>query len=442
MSNVQVLLPSGNLKPLGASPVCEMEARASSSSLSDHARTSKFKQNFGFDSESDSTHQPCKKFKKAPRRRRKKKKAHSGVVRVCKPYAPFNSNQFLMEEYDPLHFSDSRIFPHTSSRALDPEGARALPSRASAASGPPEPTQLPTSSEDPPACSAEASAVPENLGCEDLCPVLLIDESSASVPATVMSERGDAVQWTEFCMEQFMGDYRDLSEVRLDNMTKTELVEEYLSLEEQLSQLQRKLKEISEVDRDRKMIIERECDVLDLQPGELLVNHEAAEKISVFKSEIHALQLENEMLLQRNAELRALRRQPSSGSSSCSSSSSSSSSSGWSSSDDSSSSDSECEDKREDGDAVDEGVCPADDVPSRVEGTDDASAVLTAGKDEEDVSESAVEQPQQLDEEATEDFDPSEKRLHIDAGDFMDSGVDNNEVHSEDEIKDCETIRD
>ncbi|KAF2361738.1 HEXIM protein [Trinorchestia longiramus] len=419
MSNVQVLLPSGNLKPLGASPVSEMEARASSSSsLGDNARPS----NFGYDSESDSA-PPFKKFKKASRRRRKKKKAVSSadVVRVCKPYAPFNSNQFLMEEYDPLHFE-----PGTSSAALPLEGGSAKPSRPS----PTVPLPEPSSSQDPakPSSAGPGFVAPVEEDLAAGVPLQVLDGSSWAPP----SERGEGLQFTEFCREQFMGDYRHISEVRLDNLTKAELVEEYLSLEEQLAQLQRKLKEVSEEDRERQMIIERECDVSDLQPGELLVNHEAAEKISVFKSEIHTLQLENEQFRQFNAELRAFRpavkSRSSNNSSSCSSSSSSSSSSGWSSSD--SSSDSEADDEKKeaaDGDAIDEGVCPADEAPSRDEDNGDE---LKSEKKDEDASESV-----KCHDVAVTHADPVHQKLQFDAGDFMDSGVDNNEVHSEEEIR-------
>lgn len=365
----------------------------------------------GDDSESDYSPQSRKRFKKAPRRRRKKKKASlsRGVVRICKPYAPFNSNQFLMEENDPLHFRGDDAAPVSS----PPPPSATAPSSAVVAQVPTTTTsELPSSTQqdEPPTGDASPSAQMRELYPSP-------PRGADGSPRV----RHKEPSLTEFCKQQFMGDYRDFSVVRLDNMSKHELVEEYLGLEDQLMQLQRKLKEVSRMDRNRNMIIERD----DLRPGELLLNHEAAEKISVFKSEIHTLQLENEQLRLHNDEVRANR--PAS-CNSCSSSSSSSSdytSSSSSGSDSSSEENDDNNNKNRCEDTIDEGVCPTEET------TVNEDTMETAGN-------TSLQPTHQSKIEINVRPLVVCDKLPLDAGDLMDSGVENIEVHSEDELKECE----
>ncbi|KAG7172552.1 HEXIM1-like [Homarus americanus] len=219
--------------------------------------------------ESESDSPPSKKSKKA-RRRRKRPRQRCGVNGIrTKPVAPFNTTQFLMAEHDLLQDTDIVARPRRhrdSSLSLDSEDQ-----------------------------SNEFYSSPE-------------DEE-------------------EFLTREFWTAYEDVHAERLDTMTKAQLVQEYLALEEKVDLLERQLCAVRARHRYR---LQQNGDDDDdaVGPGELRVDSETAQKITIFQTEISNLETENRRLREENIELRrtSLTRSSSSSSSSSSSDSSSSSS--------------------------------------------------------------------------------------------------------------------
>ena len=134
------------------------------------------------------------------------------------------------------------------------------------------------------------------------------------------------LRWQEFCRQhsctQDTSSYEGYQ--HLDHMSKAELVEKYLHLEDELSELTARLEQISRSEQNMVMTMDTSGELLP--PGEVLLTTETAAKISVFKEEIRTLELENKCLREDNAR-RQVQRIPGSSSSSSSSSWSSSSSS-------------------------------------------------------------------------------------------------------------------
>lgn len=233
--------------------------------------------------ESESDSPPSKKSKKARRRRKRPRQRCAMNGFRAKPVAPFNTTQFLMAEHDLLQDTDIVARPRRhrdSSFSLDSEDQ-----------------------------SNEFYSSPE-------------DEE-------------------EFLAREFWTAYEDVHAERLDTMTKAQLVQEYLALEEKVDLLERQLRAVRARHRYRLQQNDDEDDDDAVGPGELRVDSETAQKISIFQSEITNLESENRRLREENFELRRTSLTRSSSSSSSSSSSDSSSSSSSSSD---SSSDSEMED--------------------------------------------------------------------------------------------------
>lgn len=231
--------------------------------------------------ESESDSPPSKKSKKARRRRKKRPRQRVSANGLrTKPVAPLNTTQFLMAEHDQLQDTDIVV-------------ARPRRHRDSSLS-----------------LDSEDQAYDEFYSSPE-------DEE-------------------EFLTREFWTAYEDVHAERLDTMTKAQLVQEYLALEEKVDLLERQLRAVRARHRQRQQEQgaedEEEEDEEDVGPGEVLVDEETAEKISIFQSEISTLETENRRLREENFKLRR-----------CSSarSSSSSSSSGDSSSDSSSSSSSD-----------------------------------------------------------------------------------------------------
>ncbi|XP_063613797.1 uncharacterized protein LOC134787033 [Penaeus indicus] len=240
--------------------------------------------------ESESDSPPSKRSKKARRRRKKKprQRASANGLRT-KPVAPLNTTQFLMAEHDQLQ--DTDIVAARPRRHRD--------------------SSLSVDSEDQ--AYDEFYSSPE-------------DEE-------------------EFLTREFWTAYEDVHAERLDTMTKAQLVQEYLALEEKVDLLERQLRAVRARHRQRQQEQDaaegEDEDEEDVGPGEVLVDEETAEKISIFQSEISSLETENRRLREENFKLR---RCSSARSSSSSSSSGDSSSDSSSSSSSDSSSDSEMED--------------------------------------------------------------------------------------------------
>ena len=125
------------------------------------------------------------------------------VVSACKPFAPFNTNQFLMEEHEPS---------------------------------------------------------------------LRLEE--------------EETPWMESCRREFLGSYMDatVNRLRLDNLSKSQLVDKYMVLEKEFAGLKNRLRTLRDVEKD--MIV---CE----NGGELQLTAQASDKISVFRQEINSLQVEN-----------------------------------------------------------------------------------------------------------------------------------------------------
>ncbi|KAK8742533.1 hypothetical protein OTU49_001940 [Cherax quadricarinatus] len=225
--------------------------------------------------ESESDSPPSKKSKKARRRRKRpSQRCRLNGLRT-KPVAPFNTTQFLMAEHDQLQDTDIVGRPRRhrdSSLSLDSEDQ-----------------------------SNEFYSSPE-------------DEE-------------------EFLTREFWTAYEDVHAERLDTMTKAQLVQEYLALEEKVDLLERQLRAVRARHRYRLQQNDEIDDDDAVGPGELRVDSETAQKISIFQSEISNLESENRRLREENFELRRTSLTRSSSSSSSSSSSDSSSSSSDSSSD-------------------------------------------------------------------------------------------------------------
>ncbi|XP_068200194.1 protein HEXIM2-like [Palaemon carinicauda] len=279
--SVEVLLPSPRVNMLDTGTLNAMEGLALPKVCGPHRGIRR--PSGTNESESDSP--PSKKSKKARRRRKRPRQRLIGKGLPTKPVAPFNTTQFLMAEYDQLQDTDIVVRPRRhrdSSFSVDSDDQNNFYSS------------------------------PED---ED-----------------------------EFMAREFWNAYEDVHAERLDTMTKAQLVQEYLALEEKVDLLERQLRAVRARQRYRSQRMEEDDDDDDdeVRPGEVKVDPETAQKISIFQREISNLEVENRRLREENLNLR---RTSSARSSSSSSSSDSSSDSSSSSSSDSSS------DSDDDGDA-------------------------------------------------------------------------------------------
>lgn len=287
MASAEVLLPSPRVNMLDSVTLTSVDNVALPSMCGGPHRGLR-RPSGTAESESDSP--PSKKSKKARRRRKKKprQRASANGLRT-KPVAPLNTTQFLMAEHDQLQ--DTDIVAARPRRHRD--------------------SSLSVDSEDQ--AYDEFYSSPE-------------DEE-------------------EFLTREFWTAYEDVHAERLDTMTKAQLVQEYLALEEKVDLLERQLRAVRARHRQRQQEQgpeeDEDEDEEDVGPGEVLVDEETAEKISIFQSEISSLETENRRLREENFKLR---RCSSARSSSSSSSSGDSSSDSSSSSSSDSSSDSEMED--------------------------------------------------------------------------------------------------
>lgn len=279
--SVEVLLPSPRVNMLDTgTPLGGVEALAALPTVCGPHRGIRRPSGTN-ESESDSP--PSKKSKKARRRRKRPRQRMMMSMKSLrtKPVAPFNTTQFLMAEHDQLQDTDIVARPRRqrdSSFSVDSDDQNNFYSS------------------------------PED---ED-----------------------------EFMAREFWNAYEDVHAERLDTMTKAQLVQEYLALEEKVDLLERQLRVVRARHRYRNQHVDDDDDDDDeVRPGEVKVDPETAQKISIFQNEICNLETENRRLREENLTLRRTSSAKSSSSSSSSDSSSDSSSS--SSSDSSSDSDDE-----------------------------------------------------------------------------------------------------
>ncbi|XP_064087255.1 clumping factor B-like [Macrobrachium nipponense] len=306
--SVEVLLPSPRVNMLDTGTLNAMEGLALPKVCGPHRGIRR--PSGTNESESDSP--PSKKSKKARRRRKRPRQRLIGKGLQMKPVAPFNTTQFLMAEHDQLQDTDIVVRPR---RHRD--------------------SSFSVESDD----QNNFYSSPED---ED-----------------------------EFMAREFWNAYEDVHAERLDTMTKAQLVQEYLALEEKVDLLERQLRAVRARHRYRSQRMEDDDDDDDdeVRPGEVKVDPETAQKISIFQREISNLEVENRRLREENLTLRrtSSARSSSSSSSSDSSSDSSSSSSSDSSSDSEADGDAEAEDNR----------TQKSSSPSRVN-LDDGEAVVSA----------------------------------------------------------------
>ncbi|XP_034245278.1 protein HEXIM-like [Thrips palmi] len=128
-----------------------------------------------------------------------------------------------------------------------------------------------------------------------------------------------------YLWKQFSNTYEDVHVERLGTMTKVDLIQEYLRLEQQVGNLEKKLIGSTGTDSES-----------EVPEGDLAIEPVMAEKIRIFQEEIRKLAVENEQLVQENKRIQSssslVRQSSSSLSSSIDSESDSSTSSGSSSS--------------------------------------------------------------------------------------------------------------
>ncbi|KAF8785862.1 protein HEXIM1-like [Argiope bruennichi] len=94
----------------------------------------------------------------------------------------------------------------------------------------------------------------------------------------------------EFLQRQFVQTYEDLQSERLQTMSKSDLVEEYVRLEDQVEELEKTLEEAR---------LHKQPERTTVRPAGFNVAAEL-EKIRVFREEIEKLTLENDILARQN----------------------------------------------------------------------------------------------------------------------------------------------
>ncbi|CAL4183983.1 unnamed protein product [Meganyctiphanes norvegica] len=286
MASMEVLLPSPRMNMCDTGGVlsvlgCEVGGGSCGGTLQIHGgprhrKGGAVRRPSGTNSE-ESDSPPSKKMKKSRRRRRRQIHHKKRLSDPFKPVAPFNTTQFLMAEHDKLKDQD----------IVKPERNRDS------------------------SCSIDS------------------DEVAADFYESPEGE-------DDFIRREFWAVYEDVHAERLDTMTKGQLVQEYLLLEERVDMLERQLRAVRHRQRCYTMMCDDDDDY-ELRPGEARVDPETAQKITIFQSEIAKLEKENKRLLGENIELRRTsisRASSSSDSSSDSGSSSDSSSESSSDSDD------------------------------------------------------------------------------------------------------------
>lgn len=103
------------------------------------------------------------------------------------------------------------------------------------------------------------------------------------------SPEDEAYLWKEFC-----NTYEDVHVERLGTMTKLDLIQEYLQLEQRVGNLEKKLTASTGTDSES-----------EVAEGEMPLEPAMAEKIRIFQEEIQKLVVENEQLVQENKRLQS-----------------------------------------------------------------------------------------------------------------------------------------
>ncbi|KAH8022602.1 hypothetical protein HPB51_000902 [Rhipicephalus microplus] len=104
----------------------------------------------------------------------------------------------------------------------------------------------------------------------------------------------------DFLQKQFSEAYEDVHAERLNSMSKAELVQEYLLLEERVEELEHKLKEARAARADA----QTQTGCVDARPPATDSVEQAQQKMAVFRDEIRKLADENALVRKHNRALR------------------------------------------------------------------------------------------------------------------------------------------
>jgi len=103
----------------------------------------------------------------------------------------------------------------------------------------------------------------------------------------------------EFLYKQFTQEYKSSCAERLGTMTKEDLIHEYIAMEDRVDALEKKLKEVKRHERE----LAGSDDDTEMQPGEMRMDPETAEKCRLLQAEINRLIDENNELKTENLRL-------------------------------------------------------------------------------------------------------------------------------------------
>jgi len=123
-----------------------------------------------------------------------------------------------------------------------------------------------------------------------------MDTSTESTDSEYYSSPDDE---EEFLYKQFTQEYKSSCAERLGTMTKDDLIHEYIAMEDRVEDLEKKLKEVKRHERE----LAGSDDDTEMQPGEMRMDPETAEKCRLLQAEINRLIDENAELKTENLRL-------------------------------------------------------------------------------------------------------------------------------------------
>lgn len=184
-------------------------------------------------------------------RTKRANKVRSQMFGHAQPVAPYNTNQFLMDDHNDVQDLDVQLKAVTtnSDRIRSNSSVFQRPTR--------------------------------------------VRDSSVSVDSEDDYFYSSPEDEEEFLTKEFSNAYEDLHAERLHQMPKSQLIQEYLQLEEKIDSLQKRLQKSETV----------QSDDVDMK-GEMQIDEESSPKVQLFQQEINRLLKENEQLRRENEHLR------------------------------------------------------------------------------------------------------------------------------------------